>query len=716
VCHKALEKAPARRYRTAAAFTEDVRRYINGDPILARPQSVFYRIRKKALNYEAAVLAALAVLAVTSVSAFYWYWSTHEIREKERALAAERAKAEARWILAYQNDFDSGTLDSANWHNVRPNLNPLTYRVENGALVLEKGGRLMSTVPVKGNVRVIFDARVENANEVTVILNCDSTYGNSGLFYRFLWNDDLIVWRKEGLFGLKSGEGLSYNDQYFSRETFTIDWRKHYGEWFRVEVQVEDGVCRAVAAGRDTLVCEDVFSLTSNPRNSRWGFRSIVGRLSIDNLRVYAQTLPERIEVTRMADILVSQGAFGQAQDHLQSVITDYRNPALINSALRKIMAMAEMSQDRGLYLRLLEDPKAYGKIMAVADGHAMEQFLKNAIRSARPGPRLGVLDKALRGYADRFTPEVRFRYYVYLGLAFYRNGTRDLARRFLQDALAVKQDTVVAQYLARGPVPGTLNRRGSMRFIPGGYLPHKYGDVKYVAPFWIDTTEVTQAVYLAVTGANPAYFNGKRDSIDYGEDLARPVERVNLMEAFAFCNQRSKLEGLDTVYRMWNYRDTVFEAKVGRYSVRESLHVSQYKIETVRVKVCDFECDSSKNGYRLATADEFEYAQRGQATTEYFWGNGRDRMGEYAWFQYNAGHASHPVATRRPNAFGLYDMCGNVAEWGFKKKLKHEQIYMFFGGSWQTGPLYLFSGRAIGTYCWYRNKQLGFRCVRSAL
>lgn len=87
-----------------------------------------------------------------------------------------------------------------------------------------------------------------------------------------------------------------------------------------------------------------------------------------------------------------------------------------------------------------------------------------------------------------------------------------------------------------------------------------------------------------------------------------------------------------------------------------------QGPVDSVSWNKCQDYCN--KVGMQLPTEAQWEYACRSGATRAYYWGDNADLLGKYGWYASNAGKMTHTVGQKNPNAFGLYDMYGNVLEW----------------------------------------------------
>jgi formylglycine-generating enzyme required for sulfatase activity len=148
------------------------------------------------------------------------------------------------------------------------------------------------------------------------------------------------------------------------------------------------------------------------------------------------------------------------------------------------------------------------------------------------------------------------------------------------------------------------------------------------------------------------------------------------------------------------------------------------YEIDGNNVRVPDW----GGTGYRLPTEAEWEYACRAGSPTRYGFGNDENKLGEYAWYTANSGSHTHPVGEKKPNAFGLHDMHGNVWEWCWDSLDAHyyEQLptddprgperasaRVSRGGGWFCGPRLARSADRYGSYPVNRVNYLGFRLAR---
>lgn len=205
--------------------------------------------------------------------------------------------------------------------------------------------------------------------------------------------------------------------------------------------------------------------------------------------------------------------------------------------------------------------------------------------------------------------------------------------------------------------------------------------------------TEVTQKQWQIVMGDNPSNFKG--------DDL--PVEGVSWIDAVVFCNKLSEKEGLKPCY---SYKGTSY---VKKWKFLKEM-LSEWSDSEWKKFNSSLACDTTANGYRLPTVEEWQYAAKGGQEFKY---SGSDNIDEVAWYEDNSGDKTHPVAQKMPNGYGLYDMSGNVWEWCWDSYGSDNRYDC--GGSWYNSAYDCEVGSKGWSIAYIRNGDLGFRIVRSS-
>ena len=177
---------------------------------------------------------------------------------------------------------------------------------------------------------------------------------------------------------------------------------------------------------------------------------------------------------------------------------------------------------------------------------------------------------------------------------------------------------------------------------------------------FWLGQTDVTQAQWQGLMGSNPSYFSDAGGGSDCGADC--PIELINWWEAISFANAASEAAGLPQCYtlsgcvgELGNGCGLDGYCEAGPEDVYNTYDCESATVNSPTGSVYDCE------GYRLPTEAEWEFAARGGADQLY---SGSDDINDVAWYGETSGDEIHPVASKAPNAYGLYAMSGNSWEW----------------------------------------------------
>ena len=406
VIHKAMAVRPTARYANVAQLLADIKRWRNGEPVLARSPSSFDKLLWKAQRHRGITLTIAASFLVFIIGAV---WSAVAVNQKandafeaqaaaeealakyreeeERRVASEQAKAAIEseisggWQLIYEDDFSDTASSVKRWDVSAEQLrNGRLYSADVG----DGGNTAIFRQPIYGDIRLSFTVTVESGplDDVSCTLNGDNSLMH-GFRQRFAVVNSGYQFKYGGWQNTRSAI-LRYQDMLTEEKGSALA----EGATYRVVAQRRDGTLQMWVDNQLVMEVADADPIAHHGNGiivlSTW-----YASLAWDDVRIERWGLPQRVELSSYAQDLMDEGKYVAADEVIESA----KNMAI---NMQEVDRLQQLSEQNKRYMALQGIVAQQNEVLdeawpnnaarcQVIDGKIVLQVIDQSVTSLEP-------------------------------------------------------------------------------------------------------------------------------------------------------------------------------------------------------------------------------------------------------------------------------------------------------------------------------------------